>query len=189
MHAGVGVAAVKTEPGLFSANDYFSPHTPSTPSIQDPVAIASGADPEEENATAVSNNGTLVSQIIKNESNTSSVDDSDRIVRPDFKRESSLSNSDSKRSLTPKVLSKSATPVPLKRGAAPMQLIGHLLRAEEAAFATFERLETNWYQYKTLGRSKVQEDAMSCECQFRPGILAFFSDLWPVWRAEPRFRC
>ena len=189
MHAGVGTAAVKTEPGLFLANDSFSPHTPSTPSVQDPVAVTNSADPDAENATTVSNDGTVVSQITKKEGNISSDDDSDRVVRPYFKREPSLSNSDSKRSHTPKVLSKSATPVPPKKGAAPVQLIGHLLRAEEAAFATFERLETNWHQYKTLGRSKVQEDAMSCECQFRLGILAFVSDLSPIWRAEPRFRC
>jgi hypothetical protein len=180
MHAAVGTAAVKTEPGLFSANDYFDPRTPSTPFFQDPVAIANDADPDGENATAVSNDGTIVSQITKKESSTPSVDDSDHIVRPNFKRESSLSNSDSKRSLTPGVLSKSATPAPLKKGTAPVQLIADLPRAEDAAFATFERLETNWHQYKTLGRSKVQEDAMSCECQFRLGILTFLSDLSPV---------
>jgi len=186
MHAGLGAAALKTEPGLFSANDYFSPHTPSTPS---PVAFANDADPDVENATAVPNDDTIVFHVSKKESNTPSVGDSDHVVRPHFKRESSLSNSDSKRSLTPKVSSKSATPVPLKKGAAPVQLVGHLPRAEKAAFATFERLESNWHQYKTLGRSKVQEDAMSCECQFRPGILAFFSALPPVWHAEPRFSC
>ena len=188
MHAGVGAAAVKTEPGLFSANDYFSLHTPSTPPVQDPVAFANDADPDAENATAVPDDGgTIVFHITKKESNTPSVDDSDHVVRPHFKRESSSSNSDSKRSLTPKVSSKSATPGPLKKGVVPVQLVGHLPRAEKTAFATFERLESNWHQYKTLGRSKVQEDAMSCECQFRPGILDFLSDLPPVWHAEPRF--
>lgn len=185
MHAGVGTAAVKTDPGLFSANDYFSPRTPSTPSVQDPVTIANDADPNGENAAAVSNDGTIVSQIAKKESGTPFVDDSDHVVRPNSKRESSWSNSDSKRSLTP---SKSTTPVPLKKGVTPVQLITDLPRAEKAAFATFEQLETNWHQYKTLGRSKVQEDAMSCECQFRLGILAFLSDLSPAWHAEPRFR-
>jgi len=179
MHAGVGAATVSTEPRLFSANDYFSLHTPSTPSFQDPVAIVNDADPDDENTTAISNDGTIVSQISKKESNSPSIDDSDHMVHPNFKRESSSSNSDSKRSLTPKVLSKSATPVPPKKGGAPVQLIGDLPRAEKAAFATFEQLETNWHQYKTLGRSKVQEDAMSCECQFKPGILAFLSDLSP----------
>jgi hypothetical protein len=103
---------------------------PRLPLFQDPVAIASGADPGGENATAVSNDGTIVSQIPKKESSTPSVDDLDHIVRPNFKREPSLSNSDSKRSLTPKALCKSATPVPLKKGAAPVQLIGDLPRAE-----------------------------------------------------------
>ena len=186
MHAGVGTAAVKTDPGLFSANDYFSPRTPSTPSVQDPVAIANDADPDGENATAVSKDGTIVSQIAKKGSSIPSVDDFDHIVRPNFKRESSLSNSDSKRSLTPR---KSATPVSLKKGVTTVQLIANLPRAEKAAFATFERLETNWHQYKTLGRSKVQEDAMSCECQFRLGTSAFLSDLSPERHAEPRFRC
>lgn len=171
MHAGVGAVAVKTEPRLFSANDDFSPHTPSTSSFQDPVAVATGADPDAEKAAAVSNDdGAIVSQITKKQSSTSSAGDSDHGARSYFKRESSLSNSDSKRSLTPKVLSKSATPIPPRKGAAPVQLIGPLPRAEKAAFATFERLESNWHQYKTLGRSKVQEDAMSCECQFRLGI-------------------
>lgn len=186
MHAGVGAAAVKTEPGLFSVNDYFSPHTPST---QDAVVFANDADPDAENATAVPNDSTIVFHITKKESNSPSVDDPDHVVRPHFKREPSLSNSDSKRSLTPKVSSKSATPVLPKKGAIHVQLIGHLPRAEKAAFATFERLESNWHQYKTLGRSKVQEDAMSCECQFRPGILVFISALPPVWHAEPRFSC
>jgi hypothetical protein len=180
MPAGLGAVAVKTEPGWFSTNDFFSPHTPSTPFVQDPVAVANGADPDVENATAVPDNGTIVSQITKRNSGSPSVDDSDHVVHPNFKRESSLSNSDSKRSLTPKTLSKSATPVPLKKGATHVQLIGHLQRAEEAAFATFERLEANWHQYKTLGRSKVQEDAMSCECQFMPGIPTFFCDLSPA---------
>jgi len=189
MHAGVGTAVVKTEPGLFSANDSFSPRIPLAPSVQDPAAIPNDADPDGENATTASNDGTIVSQITKNESNIPFVDDSDYTVRPNFKRESSLSNSDSKRSLTPNVLSKSVTPVPMKKGTAPVQLIANLPRAENAAFATFERLETNWHQYKTLGRSKVQEDAMTCECQFRLGISAFLSDLSPVWHAEPRFRC
>lgn len=52
----------------------------------------------------------------------------------------------------------------------PVQLIPDCPRAEKAALATFEELETNWHQYKYLGKSKVQEDAMACECQFKPGF-------------------
>ena len=55
---------------------------------------------------------------------------------------------------------------------APVQLISHYPRAEEAALATFETLETNLYQYKYLGKSKVQEDAMACECSYKPGLRA-----------------
>ncbi|KIM29208.1 hypothetical protein M408DRAFT_328900 [Serendipita vermifera MAFF 305830] len=51
----------------------------------------------------------------------------------------------------------------------PVQLIPHFPRAEEDALATFETLETNWHQYKYLGKSKVQEDAMACECSYKPG--------------------
>lgn len=54
---------------------------------------------------------------------------------------------------------------------APVQLIPDCPRAEEAALKTFEELETNWHQYKYLGKSKVQEDAMACECQFKPGFF------------------
>lgn len=56
-----------------------------------------------------------------------------------------------------------------KGGKVPVQLIPDCPRAEDAAVATFERLETNTHQYKYLGKSKVQEDAMACECQFKPG--------------------
>jgi hypothetical protein len=60
---------------------------------------------------------------------------------------------------------------PLKKPSkAPIQLIAHYPRAEEAALATFETLETNWHQYKYLGKSKVQEDAMACECYYKPGL-------------------
>jgi hypothetical protein len=60
---------------------------------------------------------------------------------------------------------------PSKKSAkAPIQFIPDCPRAEDAALATFERLETNTHQYKYLGKSKVQEDAMACECQFKPGI-------------------
>ena len=57
-----------------------------------------------------------------------------------------------------------------KSSKAPVQLIAHYPRAEEAALATFETLETNWHQYKYLGKSKVQEDAMACECYYKPGL-------------------
>lgn len=52
----------------------------------------------------------------------------------------------------------------------PVQLIPGCPRAEKAALATFEELDTNWHQYKYLGKSKVQEDAMACECQLKPGF-------------------
>jgi histone-lysine N-methyltransferase SETD2 len=54
----------------------------------------------------------------------------------------------------------------------PVQLIAHYPRADDAALATFETLETNWHQYKYLGKSKVQEDAMACECYYKPGLQA-----------------
>ncbi|KAG8835930.1 histone methyltransferase set2 [Serendipita sp. 399] len=58
---------------------------------------------------------------------------------------------------------------PKKLTKAPVQLIPHCPIAEEEALQTFETLEVNWHQYKYLGKSKLQEDAMTCECNYKQG--------------------
>ena len=49
------------------------------------------------------------------------------------------------------------------------QLIGHLPRAEDDAFKTFEELPGNHYQYGTLGRSREALESMTCDCQYDHG--------------------
>ena len=49
------------------------------------------------------------------------------------------------------------------------QLIGHLPKAEGEALRTFEQLESNHYQYGTLGRSREALESMTCDCQYDHG--------------------
>ena len=67
----------------------------------------------------------------------------------------------------------SATPAPAKSkgkpSKAPVQLIGHLPRAEEDAMKTFTEIPGNAYQYNTLGRSREALESMTCDCQYEPG--------------------
>ncbi|KZT68078.1 hypothetical protein DAEQUDRAFT_766652 [Daedalea quercina L-15889] len=50
------------------------------------------------------------------------------------------------------------------------QLIGHLPSAEEEALRNFVQLESNHYQYGTLGRSREALESMTCECQYEHGV-------------------
>ncbi|OCH90860.1 SET domain-containing protein [Obba rivulosa] len=50
------------------------------------------------------------------------------------------------------------------------QLIGHLPRAEEEAVRTFVEIESNHYQYGTLGRSREALESMTCDCQYEHGV-------------------
>ncbi|TFK88803.1 hypothetical protein K466DRAFT_585207 [Polyporus arcularius HHB13444] len=68
----------------------------------------------------------------------------------------------------------SATPAPStkykgKPPKAPVQLIGHLPRAEEDAMKVFTEIPENAYQYNTLGRSREALESMTCDCQYEPG--------------------
>ncbi|KAJ8075139.1 histone methyltransferase set2 [Marasmius tenuissimus] len=71
--------------------------------------------------------------------------------------------------------SKTSTPPPTaastsrKSQKAPPQLIGHLPIARDEALGTFTEMPDNWYQYKSLGRSRELMESMTCECQFIPG--------------------
>ncbi|KAG6868781.1 hypothetical protein C0993_010708 [Termitomyces sp. T159_Od127] len=67
--------------------------------------------------------------------------------------------------------SMSSTPPPLnippsKKSQIVVQLIGDLPIARKAALATFNEIEANSYQYKTLGRSREALESMTCDCIF-----------------------
>ena len=70
---------------------------------------------------------------------------------------------------TPPVSSKSKSKPPK----APVQLIGHLPRAEEEAMKTFVEIPENHYQYGTLGKSREALESMTCDCQYDHGQFAF----------------
>ncbi|KAI8990416.1 hypothetical protein BD414DRAFT_483561 [Trametes punicea] len=69
-------------------------------------------------------------------------------------------------SVTPPISLKSKSKPPK----APVQLIGHLPRAEEEAMKTFIEIPENHYQYSTLGRSREALESMTCDCQYEHGI-------------------
>ncbi|KAF7324844.1 Histone methyltransferase [Mycena kentingensis (nom. inval.)] len=78
---------------------------------------------------------------------------------------SRMSNSHS-RSATPPSGASNAHGSKKKKKAAPVQLIGDLPIARDAALATFTELGANNYQNKSLGRSREALEGMSCECAF-----------------------
>ncbi|KAL0575092.1 histone methyltransferase set2 [Marasmius crinis-equi] len=83
--------------------------------------------------------------------------------------EEALSNPNSASSSkmsTPPLTAASASRKPSR--SAP-QLIGHLPIARDEALASFTQMPDNWYQYKSLGRSRELMESMTCECQFVPG--------------------
>ncbi|KAK7055447.1 histone methyltransferase [Favolaschia claudopus] len=75
--------------------------------------------------------------------------------------------------------SQSATPPPLsartpsggakKKSKPPVQLIGDLPVARAEALDTFNELQDNVYQNKSIGRSREALEGMSCECTYRRG--------------------
>ncbi|KAG6879645.1 hypothetical protein C0992_000280 [Termitomyces sp. T32_za158] len=74
-------------------------------------------------------------------------------------------------STTNETASMSSTPPPSniptsKKSQIVAQLIGDLPIAREAALATFNEIEANSYQYKTLGRSREALESMTCDCVF-----------------------
>ncbi|KAG5644281.1 hypothetical protein DXG03_008766 [Asterophora parasitica] len=72
--------------------------------------------------------------------------------------------------------SMSSTPPPIptpttgskKSQASAVQLIGDLPIAREDALATFNEIEQNNYQFKSLGRSREALESMTCDCTFNP---------------------
>lgn len=76
---------------------------------------------------------------------------------------------DGKRSATSSVPRE--TPKPKKKGEkAPVQLIDHLPVAREEAMHEFTEMQDNWYQYKSLGKSREIQESMTCDCVFNPGM-------------------
>ncbi|KAK7045470.1 histone methyltransferase set2 [Paramarasmius palmivorus] len=76
----------------------------------------------------------------------------------------SASGSSSKRPSPPAGASSSSR----KAVASAPQLIGHLPVAREEALASFTEMPDNWYQYKSLGRSRELLESMTCDCVFDP---------------------
>ncbi|CCA66479.1 related to SET2-Histone methyltransferase [Serendipita indica DSM 11827] len=60
-------------------------------------------------------------------------------------------------------------PTSKKQQKLTVQLITDYPRAEEEALRTFHRLDTNWLQNRQMAKPKIQEDAMGCECYYKPG--------------------
>ncbi|TBU31316.1 hypothetical protein BD311DRAFT_863539 [Dichomitus squalens] len=90
-------------------------------------------------------------------------------VEPDMSRSTSVEmklEDDSSKSATPLLPAKSKS----KPGKAPVQLIGHLPRAEEEAMTTFVEIPNNHYQYGTLGKSREALESMTCDCQYEHGV-------------------
>lgn len=50
-----------------------------------------------------------------------------------------------------------------------VQLISHLPIARDEATKTYKEIDDNWYQYKTLGRTRELLESMICDCSFDPG--------------------
>ncbi|KAG6902637.1 hypothetical protein C0995_013762 [Termitomyces sp. Mi166 len=79
----------------------------------------------------------------------------------------SITNGTASMSSTPPL---SGNPVMTSKKSRPVvQLIGDLPIAREAALATFNEIEANNYQYKSLGRSREALESMTCDCIFDPG--------------------
>ncbi|KAF5332929.1 hypothetical protein D9758_015955 [Tetrapyrgos nigripes] len=70
-----------------------------------------------------------------------------------------------RKSSTPPVASSSNSRKPIK---APPQLIGDLPIARDEAMSTFKEMLDNWYQFKSLGRSREFMESMTCDCVFDP---------------------
>ncbi|KAJ6463484.1 histone methyltransferase [Mycena sanguinolenta] len=56
-----------------------------------------------------------------------------------------------------------------KKSAPPLQLIGDLRVARTDALDTFNEIQDNNYQNKSIGRSREAMEGMSCECVYRRG--------------------
>ncbi|KAJ6554544.1 hypothetical protein B0H19DRAFT_150279 [Mycena capillaripes] len=56
-----------------------------------------------------------------------------------------------------------------KKSAPPLQLIGDLPVAREAALGSFNEIPDNNYQNKSIGRSREAMEGMTCECNYRKG--------------------
>jgi histone-lysine N-methyltransferase SETD2 len=157
--ADVKTRSVSPPLNLSKVVEWNALRTPSTPLVSDSISdVPNGRGSNTPSYSA------RLSREDANESNNASSDSEEdtKVVKQETSRPSLKSGST-------KAASKASSPSK-KRTKAPPQLIPDAPRAEAEALATFETLETNWHQYKTLGKSKVQEDAMACECQYEHGL-------------------
>ncbi|KAK0200857.1 hypothetical protein DFS33DRAFT_1265721 [Desarmillaria ectypa] len=63
----------------------------------------------------------------------------------------------------------SSTPKSKKPPPSAPQLIGHLPVARDEALSSFTEMADNWYQYKSLGRSRELLESMTCDCTYEHG--------------------
>ncbi|SJL11215.1 related to Histone-lysine N-methyltransferase, H3 lysine-36 specific [Armillaria ostoyae] len=63
----------------------------------------------------------------------------------------------------------SSTPKSKKPPPSAPQLIGHLPVARDEALSSFTEMADNWYQYKSLGRSRELLESMNCDCTYEHG--------------------
>lgn len=168
-HPSIKMRSPSPSNNAFSNNLWNYAQSTATSVSSEPVsAVRNGSQSRSDSVS--------VKMEIKSESETprsvSNTDSDGQTV----KREASPS--DPSRTTSSKQSTKQNSPSK-KSSKPPVQLIPHYPRAEEEALQTFETLETNWHQYKYLGKSKVKEDAMTCECYYKPGLRRF-SSLMPA---------
>jgi len=101
-----------------------------------------------------------------NDAGTQDVD-----VKPNDRSKSSLSNSPPLPSTGPSSNKSSASPAPApsasRKSQKPQpQLIGDLPISREEALKTFNEIQANNYQNKSLGRSKEMFESMTCDCVY-----------------------
>jgi len=64
-----------------------------------------------------------------------------------------------------------ATPKKAKQEVKP-QIVSHLPTGHDEAMRTFKEVPENVYFSSKIGRSRGQEDGMTCDCHFDPRELA-----------------
>lgn len=90
---------------------------------------------------------------------------------PSFTMNGTESKSSTPASLPPPTPSTSSR----KRPPVVHQLIDHLPVARIEALSTFIEMGDNWYQYKSLGRSRELNESMTCDCTYEHGQWGLFS--------------
>ncbi|KAJ7146126.1 hypothetical protein C8R44DRAFT_756649 [Mycena epipterygia] len=101
---------------------------------------------------------------------TTEADESMPPVDDDSASSSASSSASPSRSPTPPPIARRPSAKSTKqKETPPRQLIGDLPIAREEALDTFNEISDNNYQYKNLGRSRDNQENMTCECTYRRG--------------------